>query len=231
MGLAVKLVASEFGLGLAFTDPSLGKKPYYVDFTTRAWKQRFSAGLPKNHIFRKALGFRETRGSVLDATAGFGQDLMMILSLTPHVTALERSPVVFAVLEDGLKRARQEEESLKERIAGLKLLNVDALDYLARLSPAEAPDVIYLDPMFEKPKSKAKSPKEMQLLQALLTEPPTAAAELELLQKALQIAKSRVVVKRPLKARALMAAPAHTYKGQSVRYDVYLRRSKDLSVS
>ena len=229
---SVKLVVSEIGLGLAFVDQELGKKPYYVDFTAGAWKQRFHAGLPKSHIFRKALGFRETgAGRVLDVTAGFGQDAMMILTLGVELTAIERSPVVFAVLEDGIRRAAREDETLKARLTNLKLLNVEALDYLAGLTADNAPDVIYLDPMFDKPKKKAKSPKEMQLLHALLGDPPSAEAELQLLKKALMVAKQRVVVKRPLKARAILASPVHTYKGQSVRYDVYLRRSSDFSVS
>jgi hypothetical protein len=49
-------------------------------------------------------------------------------------------------------------------------------------------------------------------------------AELEqLLETALAAAKERVVVKQPLKGRALKANPKASFKGQSIRYDVYVK--------
>jgi 16S rRNA (guanine1516-N2)-methyltransferase len=219
----VKAVVSAAGVGLQFVDKALGKKPYYVDFVDLNWKQRFAKGLPRHHIFRKALGLHDGRGHLLDATAGFGQDAVMALTLGVSVTAVERSAVVGELLKDGLARAIGEDETLKSRLAKLKVITADSVDYLAKLKAADAPDVIYLDPMFDKPKKSAKSPKEMQLLQALLGPPPSAEEELKLFEKALAVAKKRVVVKRALKAKALRANPSSSFKGQSVRYDVYLK--------
>lgn len=227
----IRAVVSEVGIGLAFNDSSRGKKPFYVDFTSAEWKRRLSAGLPKNHIFRRALGLKEKPGRIFDATAGFGQDTLMMLSIGAPVTAIERSPVVFAVLEDAVQRAKKEEESLRDKFSRLKLVRAESLEFLSKVSADQAPDVIYLDPMFDKPKKTAKSPKDMQLLQELLGHPPGAEEELALLEQAIKTAIDRVVVKRPLKAKALKPGVTHSYKGQSVRYDVYLRRSSDFSVS
>jgi 16S rRNA (guanine1516-N2)-methyltransferase len=216
--VAVKLVESKAGVGLAFDDAKRGK-PYYVDFLTVAWKNHFQKGLPKNHIFRRALGVAREPIHFVDATAGFGHDAALALALGCGVTAIERSPQVARVLKDGIERAVREDEVLRARFMNFKVLEGDAREILNKVV---TPDVVYIDPMFDKPKKKAKSPKEMQLLQELLGPAPTPEEEMELFEKARSVARSRVVVKRPLKAKALIA-PTHSYKGQSIRYDVYVK--------
>lgn len=211
----VQLLVTPAGLALAFQNPKRGK-PYLIDFLGPSWRARFDQPLGRNHIFRRALGVKDQSITLIDATAGFGQDAVLAASLGCKVTALERDPVVFTLLEDGLSRARNEDELLKERLKNLAVVKCDALLYLN----SHRAEVVYLDPMFSKPKKSAKSPKEMQLLQELLVEPP-ADFEEQLLTSARIAASNRVVVKRPLKARALKT-PSHSFKGQSVRYDVYL---------
>jgi 16S rRNA (guanine1516-N2)-methyltransferase len=223
-GPGVRAVVSEVGVGLQFNDPALGKKPYYADFVDLGWKGLFTKGLPKTHIFRKALGAHDGEWTVLDATAGFGGDAMLAMICGAQVTAIEKSPVVAEMLRGAVSRASSEYVSFKAKLAKFKIVNADSAEYLKKLKPADAPDVVYLDPMFDKPKKTAKSPKEMQLLQALLGDPPSAADELALFQTALQLAKKRVVVKRALKAQAIAPSPASSFKGQSVRYDVYLKK-------
>lgn len=215
----IKVVVSELALGIGFMDPKRGK-PYYVDFLTHKWKMRLAKGLPKNHIFARALGFRGEPLRVIDATAGFGQDAITALSLGCEVIAVERSPVVVAVLRNGIMRALREDESVRTRFENLSIVEADAEVFLAQVDPA---DVVYLDPMFEKPKKSAKSPKEMQVLQELLAPLPTLADLERLFHLALARTKGRVVVKRPLKAKALVKTPTHSFKGQSIRYDVYVK--------
>lgn len=213
-----KAVVGDLTLGLGFADPKRGL-PYYVDFLGRAWKSRLTGGLPKTHIFRRAFGYRGEPLRVIDATAGFGQDAIMALCLRCEVIAVERSPVVVAVLRNGVMRAMKEDESISHVFENLSIVEADAEVFLKQVSPA---DVVYLDPMFMKPKRSAKSPKEMQLLQELL-DPPASGDEERIFHAALENARNRVVVKRPLKARALVRTPNHSYKGQSIRYDVYLK--------
>jgi 16S rRNA (guanine1516-N2)-methyltransferase len=217
----VQLIHTDFGIGLGFVDKKRGK-PYFVDFTVLSWRERLTKGLPKNHIFVRALGSPDQSTKILDATAGFGQDSVQALSLGCNVIALERSKEVAAVLKDGIHRALAE-ESIAPLFKKIKVIEADAREYLSKLTDQEKPDVIYIDPMFDKPKKSAKSPKSMQLLQELLG--ATTQVELEqLFDVAIVKAKNRVVVKQPLKGRALRSTPSHSFKGQSVRYDVYLRR-------
>ena len=215
-GLAVEVVRTDFGVGLGFADKKRGK-PYFVDFSSAAWRMRFVKGLPKNHIFSRALG---SKGLFLDATAGFGQDAVMAMCLGFEVVAVERSAEVAEVLRDGIRRAIGD-ESITAPFERLTVVHADAREYMAAMTVK--PDVVYIDPMFDKPKKSAKSPKNMQLLQELLGPAPEMDS---LLEVALRTARDRVVVKQPLKARALRSAPNHSFKGQSIRYDVYLVASK-----
>jgi len=218
--MAVKLVEQEGALGLAFEN-NAKVKPYFVDFLTPTWRKNFKDGLPRNHIFRRALGAAVSKPRVCDATAGFGNDAVLALALGCEVVALERSTLVAKVLNDGIQRAARQDLHLKTMFARLQLLEGDAIEHLSSLNPR--PEVVYLDPMFDKPKKKAKSPKNMQLLQDLLGEPPSAEEESKLFQAAFDVCTGRVVVKRPIKAKALKANVTHSFKGQSVRYDVYVK--------
>ena len=219
-GVAVELVKTDFGVGLGFVDKKRGK-PYFADFTGISWRQRLQKGLGKNHIFTRALGQPDAGTKIVDATAGFGQDAVQMLSWGCEVVALERSKEVAAVLRDGVARALNE-ESVAPLFSKIRIVETDAREYLAKLSDKERPDVIYIDPMFDKPKKTAKSPKNMQLLQELLGEPSAADLE-QLFDAALAAAKDRVVVKQPLKGRALKTSPTTSFKGQSIRYDVYVK--------
>jgi 16S rRNA (guanine1516-N2)-methyltransferase len=222
----VKLIVGSGGIGLAFADKKRGK-PYFVDFLTASWRARFNQPLARNHIFRRALGAQKDGEPlhILDATAGFGQDALLALSLGPgcRVVAVERSPVVAMVLRDGLERAAREDALLREKLKRFEVVEMDAAAYLAVLPPERSPDVVYLDPMFQKPKKSAKSPKEMQLLQELFDGASALSDDDKLFAAAWSAARRRVVVKRPLKARAIKSAPAHSFKGQSIRYDVYVK--------
>jgi 16S rRNA (guanine1516-N2)-methyltransferase len=214
----VKLLVSPRGLELAFVDGKRGK-PYRVDFLTSTWRGKWLQGVGKQHIFRRALGQHQAPIRLLDGTAGFGQDALLAMTFGCQVTAVEQSPVVAALLQDGIERARRDDEAVGFKLTNLQVVQGQTEDYLAKLKPAEFPDVIYLDPMFEKPKKSAKSPKEMQLLQELMDH---SSDEEQLLNVAMKATRNRVVVKRPLKGRAIVPNPSHSFKGQSVRYDVYL---------
>ncbi len=218
--MAVKLIEQEGAVGLAFSDETKGK-PFFVDFLTPGWKKNFTDGLPRNHIFRRALGAATAKPRVCDATAGFGSDAVLALAMGCEVVALERSTLVAKVLRDGVQRAARQDLQMKLMFARLELLEGDAMEQLGSLNPR--PDVVFLDPMFDKPKKKAKSPKSMQMLQELLGQPPTEAEEEKLFAVAWDTCRKRVVVKRPIKARALRPGAAHSFKGQSVRYDVYIK--------
>jgi len=218
----VVLFVNTINLALGFADSSRGR-PYIVDFLSNSWRLRWQQGLARGHIFRRALGGVDDPLHVVDATAGLGQDSALMLSLGCRVTAVERAKVLTLLLQDAGERVSREDAGVAAKLKKLQVVNADAVTYLQGLQGGARPQVVYMDPMFKKPKSKAKSPKEMQLLQELFGDVANYAEEEErLFQAAFATATERVVVKRPLKARALSRAPSHSFKGQSIRYDVYL---------
>jgi len=214
------LFLDEAGLSLQVT----GKRapgPVRVDFVRgrAAYRRRHGGG--RGQLIARAVGL--TAGHepprVLDATAGLGQDAFVLAGLGCPIQLLERSPVVWELLSDGLARARQVPE-LDDITARIQLCRGDAGALIGSLS--EAPDVIFLDPMFPHREKSALVKKEMRLFRQLVGDDEDAG---ELLAPALQKARYRVVVKRPRHAPPLAGrAPNHTLEGKSSRYDLYTLR-------
>ena len=204
--------------------------PVSVDLVGGALgRQRKEAGFRKQTLFR-ALGAPLSKTGVpihvMDATAGFGRDTARMIFAGYRVTAVERHPVVAALLQNGFERACAEGEWGEVFRERLRLFTGDAAEIGPALAAAgESVDVVYLDPMFPERKKRAQVKKEMQLLQRLHGVSPTqpSADEQALLSVARDVAVKRVVVKRPPRAPELAPGVAHRIHGDTVRYDVYLR--------
>ena len=199
--------------------------PILVDFTGGANAYRLQGGA---ELIAKAVrGRSKEQLRVLDATAGLGRDSLVLASRGFHVDMLERSPIVAALLADGLERGVASADARLEQIVRLMTLrHVDAVAYLRDLNPSEMPDVIYLDPMFPPTEKSALVKKEMRLFQQLFDGLTEHLDEnyAGLLALAKSCARLRVVVKRPRKAEALAGqAPNYALEGKSVRFDVYAR--------
>ena len=81
----------------------------YVDLTGGSVAHRRKFGGGKGQAIAKAVGLKNgVIPSVLDATAGLGRDAFVLASLGCKVQMIERHPVVAALLEDGIHRAKQD---------------------------------------------------------------------------------------------------------------------------
>lgn len=223
------LVLTEHRLELRKLDePKLGA--IYVDLAGGAVAHRRKFGGGKGQAIAKAAGLN--KGStpiVLDGTAGLGRDAFVLASLGCKVQMVERHPVVAALLDDGLERAKQDSEIgdwVSERMSLLHASSHDALEQLAADPNFVKPDVVYLDPMYPHPENKKKSAlvkKEMRVFQSLV------GADLDadgLLEPALALATKRVVVKRPDYANWLNdKKPAMAIETKKNRFDVYVNAS------
>jgi 16S rRNA (guanine1516-N2)-methyltransferase len=153
---------------------------------------------------------------ILDATAGLGRDSFILASLGFEITLLERSPIIHALLEDGIKRAGADAETapIVER---MHLIQTDAIHWMQTHAPF---DIIYLDPMFPERNKSALVKKEMRIFQDVIGDDADANA---LLTAALACATKRVVVKRPrLAAYLAELTPSFSQTGSSSRFDIYL---------
>lgn len=217
------LTLSKDGLALQQT----GRKapgPIMAEFTEGAVDHRRKFGGGKGQMIAKAVGVKAgVYPFVLDATAGLGKDAFVLATLGCRVCMLERSPVVHALLQDGLRRAREfagdNDPELAQLLAQMELVASDSQDYLATLTEETRPDVIYLDPMFPDRSKTADVKKEMRAFHSLVGKDEDADA---LLDKALATARYRVVVKRPRKSPFIAErAPSYQLEGKSSRYDIY----------
>lgn len=193
--------------------------PVTVDFASAAASYRRNKG-GGELIVKAVAGNKKQWPRILDTTAGLGGDSFVLASRGYPVILMERSPIVALLLSDGLSRGLEsEDEALRAIIGRMCFRRGDSLDYLRQLKDLDCPDVIYIDPMFPASKKSARVKKEMQAFQQLVGADQDSHA---LLALALERARHRVVVKRPLKAECLGAMePAFTVKGKAVRFDIY----------
>lgn len=214
------LVLDAHGLGLqALEKPLPG--PVHVDFAggTLGWRRQHGGG--RGEMIAKACGVKkEATPRILDATAGLGRDALILASLGCELLLCERSPVVSALLRDGLQRAATVQE-LQAVMARMELLPGDALGVFRQLSETgRRPDVICLDPMFPHRQKSALVKKDMRIFREVVGEDMDADA---LLEPALALAQKRVVVKRPRHAPFLSGKkPDMDISGESSRFDIYL---------
>jgi 16S rRNA (guanine1516-N2)-methyltransferase len=195
--------------------------PVRVDFVggTLGHRRRFGGG--RGQPLARAVGMKPGFNPVIwDATAGLGRDAFVLASLGSRVTLCERSPLLAALLDDGLQRA-----ALDAEIGGwvgerMDLVVGDAALLLAALDPGQRPDVVYVDPMYPPGKSSVLVKKEMRALQRLLGADTDSA---QLLDSALRVAGRRVVVKRPGHAGWVGGKkPDTAIESKKTRYDVYV---------
>ena len=176
--------------------------PLFIDFNSTEMRRRVAAGasLP---VVRAVRGRSGDTPTVVDATAGLGRDAYVLAKAGMHVVAVEKSPIVAALLRDGLQRADVDMQVL--------------IDDAVRVLTTTKADVVYLDPMFPERRKSALVKKEMQYFQALIGSDDVDS----LFEAAIECAKKRVVIKRPAQASAV-AKPTHTIPGKTVRFDVYV---------
>ena len=173
-----------------------------------------------SELISKAVGAKKgKRPDIWDVTAGLGRDSFVLASMGCRVQMIERSPVISALLEDGLERLKQSELPISAISERLVLNHENAIHFLEQGESSIEPDVIYMDPMYPERDKSALVKKEMRCLRDIVGDDDDIV---ELLQKAKQRARSRVVVKRPIRAPLLNdETPSIQYKAKTTRFDIY----------
>ena len=175
---------------------------------------------------------------VIDATAGFGHDSLILASTGAQVIMLEQQPLMALLLLAEQQRMSQQ-PNWQKLMSRLIIINIDALSHFASMQDSiikkeTAINVVYLDPMFpadsfqdSKTGKGAKVGKQMQALHHL-AQPPTLGQEIALLNNARAVVAinkenhSRVIVKRPQKAPFMAnETPDESWHNAAVRFDGY----------
>jgi len=192
----------------------------YVDFCAGKLAHRHKFGGGRGQAIARAIGLRQGKSPhVLDATAGLAGDAFALATLGCRITMTERSPLLATLIHDAIARAQTEPSLLKIFEHGFDLYQQNAIDYLHQLAPPARPDVIYLDPMYPERKKSARVKKSMQILQQLHGSEDNAE---QLLDISLDLARKRVVVKRPIHAPSINEiTPSTCIKSKKTRFDIY----------
>ena len=197
-----------------------------IDFIYGKTAHRRQFGGGKNQPLVRAMG--SECQTILDATAGMGNDGFVLANMGFQVTLCERNPFVQALLKDALDRAQQASDlptELKSAIEHMSLITKDSADFLNQDCHPGQFDCIYMDPMYPEKKKKAATNKEMTLLQTLAG--PDLDSE-QLLDAAINIAKQRVIVKRPKNAPVIASKhwlPSTEISSPKTRYDIYVLKA------
>lgn len=159
---------------------------------------------------------------VLDATAGFGEDSLVMAAAGFSVVATERVDELYQLLHASLVDARATEiDALRLAAERIVAIHSDSKVYIDKQLKAgsEKVDIVYLDPMFPEVRGKSLPKKKMQLIAELAG---SCTDECELLEAAFSFAKAKVVVKRPAKGRYLAdRKPSYSKSFKTIRFDVY----------
>lgn len=190
-----------------------------IDFLSGAAYYRFINDRRINQPLAKAAGIKSGfRPTVLDATAGFGEDAFVLAALGCRITMIERSAVIWALLADAISRCNENEtvQQVFDQYVTLKL--ADSIEYMS--NTGRSYDTVYLDPMYPSLPKSPLNKQKMRILRDLVGDDSDGA---ELLTAALLRAQKRVAVKRPARAGHLDGRkPSYTISSKSSRYDIYL---------
>lgn len=175
----------------------------------------------KNEPLAKALGLGKGVTRVLDLSVGMAADSVLLSQLGFQVRGVERSPLLYFLLMVAF------ENSQREELRSYQLSYGNSLDFLSEAAVVQDVQAIYFDPMYPKPEGKKKTalPKqEMVIFRGLVGDDLDAD---QVLEKALNVGVSKVVVKRPIGAEILGQKlgykPSYSLETKVVRFDVYVR--------
>ena len=188
---------------------------------------------------------------VIDATAGMGEDSLLLAAAGCEVTLFEQDPVITALLQDTMRRAL-EEAALHEIVMRMQLVEGDSIDHLRRLGEAgtgsDAPEddaghdcstltasaatMTGSDEALKRPDviyldpmfpERQKSGLVKKKFQLIHYLEAPAENEEALMQAALAAHPFKIVVKRPAKGPYLAGLkPSYSLDGKAIRYDCYV---------
>lgn len=213
-----------------------GKTVITIDFANSKMLTRLKPNnLASEYVVRSVLGRKTVARTltVLDATAGFGQDAFLLAAAGCQVTMIEQLPLLQFLLRQALAIDTQGNSEVREVLTRLQLQSGNSIDVMRNWQQAR-PDIVYLDPMYAQPemgaaglKKSAAVKKNMAFLQLLSAGYAHQHGEADLygngmLTVALTLALRKVIVKRAPNADWLdNIKPASSITGKAARFDIY----------
>ena len=179
---------------------------------------RLKYGKGRGQNLAKAIGMKFNKNrTIVDATAGLGYDAFILASLGANVILIERSKIMFNLLQEALTEAQNFGGEISTIIKRMDLIYGDSKDILPKLKP----EVILIDTMYKERKKSALVKNSMRLVREVVGSDPDY---LELIDVALNQASNRVVIKLPRYSdeNNNYKPYSHQILGKSIRYDVHM---------
>jgi 16S rRNA (guanine1516-N2)-methyltransferase len=166
-------------------------------------------------LLKKTLGRNNGPLSIFDGTAGLLSDTLIFLALGHRVIACEQSKILFLLISDALKRARDQ----LPFIENLKLINGNSAECYKDYKNV---DVIYLDPMYPEPKKNVLRSGNIALIKDILQIEMIEDCGDNIFFEFKENDYKKIVLKRPIKSDLLDNKFNYQIKGKSTRFDVYI---------
>ena len=202
--------------GLALTDGTMTVRGDFSRMVTRLRAGNLNREMLVKAAKTKHVGSEPLKA--IDATAGLGDDSLLLAAAGFEITMFERNPIIAALLRDALERAARIPE-LADAASRMTLVEKDSERALADLG--FEPAIVLLDPMFPAKHKDSAAKKKLQMLQKL--ESP-CDDEQALIEAAFAARPRKVIVKRPIKGPHLAGRkPSYALAGKAIRFDVYVK--------
>ncbi len=179
-------------------------------------RHRLEKGRVDHELLVKAAKFKGEKDGLraVDATAGLGEDSMLLAFAGFNVTLYERDPIIAALLKDTVRRGTRL-PGLSDAAKRMTVVEGDSIEELPKLM--DPPDLILLDPMFPEKKNSGLVKKKFQMIYLLERQ---SHDEDELMKAALSANPRKIVVKRPAGGPFLGGMkPGYSLSGKTIRYD------------
>ena len=202
--------------GLSFVgDSSNPRSILHVDFLKGKLGWRLKRAQHEGNL-KKALGKKDKKLFIFDATAGLLSDTMIFLSLGHKVVAVEQSKILFCLVNDAIQRAREKIPYLNN----LEFLNDNS--QLVYKKQDKVFDAIYLDPMYPIIKKSTKKRGSINNIKQILEIENLASDEEEIIDIFMKYNYKKIIVKRPLKSEKKYSNINYQVKGKTTRFDIYI---------
>ena len=156
--------------------------------------------------------------TAIDATAGLGEDSLLLAAAGFYVRMYEQNPVIYELLCDAKRRA-ENDSALVNIVSRMNVICADSIDEMKNIS--FTPDVVLLDPMFPERQKSALVKNKLQVIQKL--EMP-CINEADMLISAVNTKPQKLIVKRPPKGPYLAnVKPDYSITGKAVRFDCIVK--------
>ena len=141
---------------------------------------------------------------------------MIFLSLGHSVVAVEQSKIIYLLLKDAIRRAKDAIPFL----SNIKLINGNSINVIKKIDTSF--DIIYLDPMYPILKNNIKKSGELSAIRSILAIENLSSNEDSLINNFMGIDYKKIILKRPLKSKKIYSNINYQVKGRTTRFDIYL---------